>query len=395
MAASNSPSLRVACHCGANTYTFPVTLPLEKKYRDLHFCLCSDCRWQTGNLAGSFIQAPSPPFDPDGSLPNTITVYKSSSVAARYFCSTCSSQLFFRFSQPEFTKDASNGFWLASGVVDLPPGEKFGIGEIIFADSTPDGGLASLIPDLKICRSFDDVLTPDDISAKEKETSSLKAPETLEGKCHCSSVKITLSRQTGHPRELPPNTFSDNTDLVIPNYTLADKKPPIDEKSPWWIREAQKPDSGYRFLGGLCTCNSCRTIAGGEVQSWIFTPSICVKITLPSGETVPWPDSNAFAQDEKYSSVIGTYKSTPGDPGVLRGFCKTCGANIFWDGLTRQNFVDLSAGLFTQRGVREEAWIEWWTERVSYVEDAEGRHDLGKRLETGLKDWKARLGGRV
>ncbi|KAK6330416.1 hypothetical protein TWF696_003513 [Orbilia brochopaga] len=395
MTTPGSPTLKLACHCGANTYSFPVTLPLDKKYKDIHLCLCSDCRWQTGNVAGSFIHAPNPPFDPEGSPPATLTAYKSSDVAARYFCSTCSSQLFLRYNIPELTQDTNNGFWLASGVVELPPGETFSVPEIIFGDSVGDGGMASLISDIKVCRTLEDALTPDDIAAKEKDASSLDVPQKLEGKCHCSSVKITLSRQTGQPEELPPNTFSSNTDLVIPNYTPADQQPPIDEKKPWWIRDEQVPGRGHRFLGGLCTCDSCRTIAGGEVQSWVFVPSVCIELTLPSGETVPWPGNEELADNKKYSGVIGTYKSTPGDPGVLRGFCRTCGANIFWDGLTRRNFVDLSAGLFTQRGVREEAWIEWWTERVSYVEDSERRHDLGKRLEKGLKDWKARLGGRA
>ncbi|KAJ6255949.1 hypothetical protein Dda_9240 [Drechslerella dactyloides] len=395
MEASDSAMLKLACHCGSNTHAFSVTLPLDKKYKDIHFCQCTTCRWATGTFAATAIQAPSPPFDPDGNPPATLTVWKSSDIGSRYFCSTCSAQLFFRYSLPELTKDANRGFYLATGVVELPPGETFGVDCVAYIDSVPDGGLASWLSDVKLRGLLRDTLAVDDIVAREREARNLEVPQKLEGTCYCSSVKITLSRPTGRPEELPPYTFSDNTDLVIPNYTPADEQPAVDEKNPWWIREEQKPAAGKRFLGGLCACTSCRKIAGSEVQGWIFVPTVCVELTLPSGETVPWPSRQELVEDPTYNSIIGTYKSTPGDPGVLRGFCKTCGANIFWDGLTRRNLVDLSTGLFSQRGVREEGWIEWWTERVSFVEDAEKRHDIGKRLERGLQEWKTRLGGRV
>ncbi|KAF3934731.1 hypothetical protein ABW20_dc0106783 [Dactylellina cionopaga] len=398
--AQETSALKVACHCGANNFSIPVALPLDRsKYANIHICLCDVCRLQNGTLAGNFVHAPSPPFDPE-SPPASLTVYTSSSFAARYFCSTCSSQLFFRYSLPELTSGASGGFYIATGCLELPPGEKFGIDYVGFVKNTQDGGIASWLPGEKIARSFKQpYLTDEDIHALEATAvSQLDDPQHLEGHCHCEKVKIRLSRQTGKQEELPPHTFCSNTDLVIPDWTPEADKPPIDEKNPWWIRDALEPGKGKRFLGGLCTCFSCRTVAGVEIQSWLFVPTACVELTLASGETVPWPAREAFANDEKFKDIIGTYRSTPGDLGVLRGFCKTCGANVFWDGLnsaTRRNLIDLSAGLLSVRGVREESWIEWWADRVSYVEESDGRHDIGRLVEKGLKEWKQRHGGRV
>ncbi|KAF3908866.1 hypothetical protein AA313_de0201884 [Arthrobotrys entomopaga] len=388
-------NLTVTCHCGRNAFSIPVTLPLNPKYKNIHICVCSDCRYQNGTLAGTFIPSPSAPFDPE-STPETLTCYKSSAKASRYFCNTCSSQLFFRYETPEFTKDESQGFFIATGCLELPAGERFGIDSIGYVKDALDGGLASWISGEKITTTFDDPLTDEDIHALEAPAMSQQSDtEKLEGACHCGNIKLGISRPTGKQEELPPHTFSDNTDLVIPCWTPKEEQPPIDEKNPWWVRDAQNPGKGKRFLGGLCTCKSCRSIAGAEVQSWVFIPTVCIKVILSSGEVVPWPTKEQLENEPKYRDIIGTYKSTPGEPGVLRGFCKTCGANIFWDGLTRRNFVDISAGLFTHRGVREEGWIEWWTGRVSYVEDSLERNDIGTLLEKGLKEWKARLGGKA
>ncbi|KAF3941918.1 hypothetical protein ABW19_dt0204472 [Dactylella cylindrospora] len=390
----SSPAINTSCHCGANKYSFPVTLPLSKEFTDIHICLCNACRLQTGTPCGTFVKSPTAPFDPDLPPPPTIKVYKSSDIASRYFCKTCGSQLFFRYSLPELCSGESLGFWLASGSVELPEGEKFGIDYVGFVKETKDGGIAGWLIDqgLKITRSFKGDLSSEDIQALEATAMSLEVPQSLEGRCHCSNIKITLSRQAGKPEELPPNTWSDNTDLVIPEWTPQEKKPPVDEKNPWWIRDALEPGMGKRFLGGLCTCNSCRKVAGVEVQSWLFVPTMCIQLTIPgTEETTGWPTRGELTDLEgKWKDIIGVYQSTPGNPGVLRGFCKNCGASLFWDGLTRRNFVDLSGGLFSSRGVKEEGWVEWWTERVSYVEDGENRGPIGKLLENGLKLWKAR-----
>ncbi|EWC46660.1 hypothetical protein DRE_04147 [Drechslerella stenobrocha 248] len=392
--ASGTAFMKLSCHCGANSFSFPVVLPINKKYKSIRLCVCSDCRYQNGTLAGSFVPAPSVPFDPD-SPPSGITVYRSSDIAARYFCSTCSCQLLFRQSLPELAKDEGNGFWIATGGLQLPSGEQFEVDAVNFVDCALDGGLASWLPSQSINKTLQANINVEDVSALEIAAKDIDNTDILEGKCHCGKVNIALSRPGQGENELPPKTWGDNTDLMVPYYTPREKQPPIVSENPWWIREEQVPGKGKRFLGGLCTCASCRTIAGVEVQSWIFVPTVCIKLKLPDGSVTEWPSREQLVTDERFENVIGTYQSTAGDPGVLRGYCKTCGANIFWDGLTRQGLIDISAGIFTHRGIREEAWIEWWTERVSYVEDAEGRHCIGQCLEQGLKDWKKRLGGHV
>ncbi|EPS39628.1 hypothetical protein H072_6595 [Dactylellina haptotyla CBS 200.50] len=382
--------LKAACHCGANTFSIPTNGPLDLKHREIHICLCNVCRHQTGTLGGTWNVPHGAPFDPD-SPPETLTKYQSSSVACRYFCNICYCKLFFRYEIPEYSSGPNRGFFIASGCVQLPAGDDFDIDSIIFVKDNIDGGCANWLAVEEMTASFVDPLTAEDIHALEATAMNQQADTgILEGKCHCSSVNFRISRATGKDEELP--TLGSNTGLVVPHW-MSKEEPLIDDKNPWWVREVQKPGKSNRFLGGMCACKSCRTIAGSELQGWVSIPTAYIEVVLPNGETVPWPTIEQLENDDKYKQIIETYRSTPGD--VTRGFCKKCGANIFWDGLARGNLVDISAGLLTSRGVREEGWIEWWTEWVGCIEDATGRSDIPAQLEMGLKKWKQRIGGRV
>ncbi|RVD89384.1 uncharacterized protein DFL_000395 [Arthrobotrys flagrans] len=392
----SNETLSLVCHCTANSYSFPITLPLDHNFTDIKLCQCTDCRLQTGNLASWFIRAPNKPFDPE-SLPETLTAYRISTSLTHYFCSICSSQLFRLEERQDGGYEAE--FWVFTGCLKVPRDYQFKIRLVNGIDKGSDGGLASWLPGVEYYDTDGASFTDEVLWSSESPEDNLNGDEdstgTLIGKCHCSNIELRLSRLTGSQEDKPPFVYSDNTDLVIPYWTPLDQQPPIDPVNPWWIRDGVPRSGLKRFLGGNCTCTSCRTISGTEVQSWIFVPTPSIHLVLPEGDTTPWPsrDTLVGGLDERLNSIMGIYQSTPGDPGVVRGFCKTCGANIFWDGLTRRNFIDLSAGLFTINGTKQKDWIEWWTHRVSYVEDTRGtsREDIGILLEKGLREWGERV----
>ncbi|KAK6347484.1 hypothetical protein TWF718_005325 [Orbilia javanica] len=405
--------MELTCHCGTNSYAFLVATPLENTFTDIKVCQCIDCRLQTGNFASWFVQAPNQPFDIQ-SVPTTLTAYKINATLTHYFCNTCSSQLF-RWEQQQDSEPGA-GFGLFTPCLKLPRNHRFTLNSVCSVERASDGIIASWLPGIK-CYDTDGVsLTEEFIRGLESIDYPLKGEisgnlgnkdegdqsnastdshaDELIGKCHCSNIKIQLSRPTGSQAEKPPFVYSDNTDLVIPNWTLIGQQPPIDNDNPWWIREGLNNSEAKRFLGGTCTCDSCRVIAGTEVQSWVFIPTPSIHLILPTGEIIPWPSRESLinGSDERVNEVMGIYKSTPGDPGVTRGFCKTCGANIFWDGFTRKNLIDLSGGLFTVNGTKRKDWIEWWTYRTSFVEDVKGtsREEIGLLLEKGLQEWRTR-----
>ncbi|KAK6334432.1 hypothetical protein TWF730_003646 [Orbilia blumenaviensis] len=462
--------IRVACHCGANTYSFLVSTPLKRKYTQIKVCQCTNCRLQTGNLAGWYIQAPQRPFEPE-TPPASLTAYAVEDGLTHYFCNKCSSKLFRReenASQPE------QEFWLFTGCVTIPTKARFQIGFICCVDRESDGGLAAWLPNVEYRDTKDAIITTEDMQNMESrldppigqesegseerqvteeindrernrhsnanqitdgsqvafsdngedgDSDECREPSSaprnsvdslgseanwcgedyagrLMGRCHCMKVRLRLSRQKGAIEEREPYTIAGDTDLVIPYWSREHIRPtPSMDLTPWWTRESHPYYEGKRFLGGHCTCNSCRTIAGTEIQSWIFVPTRCIEILLPDGDVISWPTRQELSRglDERLLDIIGFYDSTPANPaeGVhecTRGFCKKCGANIFWDSSERWNLVDLSAGLFSARGFKEQRWIEWWTNRVSYKEDPEGtpRQDIAILLEKGLKEWDER-----
>jgi hypothetical protein len=61
---------------------------------------------------------------------------------------------------------------------------------------------------------------------------------------------------------------------------------------------------------------------------------------------------------------------------------------VFWHDKWRPDIIDVSVGLLdAPEGARAENWLEWWKDRVSFVEDAgNGRlGDVALRAE-GLID---------
>ena len=137
------------------------------------------------------------------------------------------------------------------------------------------------------------------------------------------------------------------------------------------------PDSngsrGNKYPAGLDACTTCRKVTGFEITSWAFVP----RKQIRSGTTKQ-------PLDLLDMPALSYYKTSPA---VTRGFCSTCGANVFayrHRGNTgKDDTIDIAAGLLESRaGVRAEDWLVWdhYGENVvAYREDT-----LDKGLVEGL-----------
>ncbi len=106
------------CLCGA------VTITVEAMHREVDICHCAMCqRWGGAFYAG--VKGDSAKVDGE----EVVAVYRSSPWAERAFCSTCGSNLWYRF-----LPTGSRSF--LAGLFDLPPG--FGIERQIFVDEKPE-----------------------------------------------------------------------------------------------------------------------------------------------------------------------------------------------------------------------------------------------------------------
>jgi hypothetical protein len=106
------------CLCGA------VSITVEGMHPEVDICHCAMCqRWGGAFFAGMKGESVTV------SGKDAITVYASSAWAERAFCSTCGSNLWYRF------LPTGHRSFLA-GLFDLPPG--IGIERQIFVDEKPD-----------------------------------------------------------------------------------------------------------------------------------------------------------------------------------------------------------------------------------------------------------------
>ncbi|MCJ1338025.1 hypothetical protein MMC09_003309 [Bachmanniomyces sp. S44760] len=198
-------------------------------------------------------------------------------------------------------------------------------------------------------------------------TSKAQSDDTLLCHCLCGGVGFTITR----PNARSSAFHSPWPDLIKPYHADpgADSNP---RDAKWWLSS-----DATRYLAGTCTCISCVRSSGHDIQFWAFIPR--TNILLPDGSELNFKNPNPEA--------MGTLKQYQSSSGVYRVFCAVCGATVFWHCDARPDLIDVSVGLMSGGGGDLlEDWLQWWTERVSFIEDAHNRalaNDLGR----GLRQW--------
>jgi hypothetical protein len=178
---------------------------------------------------------------------------------------------------------------------------------------------------------------------QEDQSKVIQASENqqLKAACHCGGVSFSISR--------PSKDFASD---------------PANRK---WVL-AGKED---KWLGVLDVCDDCRLVSGTNVAAWTF---------VPLDHISPRPPGNL---------LIGSSKDYSSSMGVVRTFCGTCGAVVFYSCADRPGIVDIAAGLLRDPGsVLAEGWVIWRTGRIAHLSDGM-RFDEGFTggLDEGLQAW--------
>ena len=354
-----SATVEITCLCGEIKDTLELASDVPVKGST---CSCNSCRYCTGVLYLSVL-----PLKDRPTFVNELREYRSSDKVSRYFCGTCGSHVLLLV-----TKNSS---WdLATGVVERVVGldgssmqlEHYTSHE--FVGDTVDGGLIVCFAATQDEQSPIFMQGPDEAPVKfvsgqrpspfnpQLGTTALSADhsekppgigsassEKLRGSCHCGGVHFSITRPTERSSELSapwPN-------LIVPS-SSGHAENPKDVK--WWLRVG-----GTKYLAGTCACRSCRLESGTPIQTWAFVPKANIEQL----------DGSALDFD------MGTLKQYNSSPGCYREFCSTCGATVFWHCEERPELIDLSVGILrAPEGSRAEEWLEWWTDRVSFKEEA-------------------------
>lgn len=359
-----------SCNCNKVHHTFSIptsTLPLPAI-----LCNCNSARLISGALFTSYILLEGyDSFGKVGCDGLKMVGYESEDGGVkRWFCGDCGSHVYRE-------GGGGGGLGVASGVVkwegvdeegaelikwmvcDKWYGEEKGVDTFL---THIDGEKLELRRKKDRLPSHLDTITSTNTKAPRQSTKSTS--ETVQAHCHCKGVNFYIT---------PPNTSSSTStrspypDLMIPAHTGGN---PNLENKPWWL------PSPTRYLAGTCTCPPCRTASGFDITFWSFIPTC--NIFLDTTLTKPFTTTQTWGSLKTYSS----------SKGVTRGFCGICGANVFWAGSKdiqgREGLIDIAVGLIGGEGV--ERMLAWWTERVSFAEEA-GDGKLVRGLEDGLGEW--------
>lgn len=178
--------------------------------------------------------------------------------------------------------------------------------------------------------------------------------EVLRAECHCSGVSFTIPRPT-----LP----SIQNDPYLSKYA--------------------SPKDQSKWVACLDPCDDCRLQCGTLVTAWTFVPRAHIQPPMPL-DLAPY----------------GTLKTFVSSPGVLRGFCGTCGATVIYSCDDRmpspeKQIIDVSVGLLrAPEGVLAENWLTWRAGRIANTEGARKFSSaLVDSLAEGIKEWSIRKYG--
>lgn len=323
-------------------------------------CHCNICRHCTGTMGVVDPVIDGKPLSIESTNDNhvpadfsNLTTYRSSSLASRLFCSTCSAHMFFR------SHVTSDSWTILSGCLERLDGIVT-ITRHIYVGDTLDGGLANHMQSIrdKAIKRFpswgrEDEPEPE-VPLHWRADGETKSPETLPLYCQCRSIQLYLTRAS---------KLSDNA-------------------NDYWLVPGKESTDPIRFMAAHCLCNDCRMSNGTEIMTWLVVPD----------KNIIDPTTNApvnLTDEDKRPKALKQYISSEGHH---RESCGTCGATVFWwrkmkDG--ESPHMDVAAALVDEvavRGARAESWIAWHDQPL-FAELAKSR-ETAKALGEGLKAFK-------
>ncbi|KAI0487368.1 hypothetical protein F4859DRAFT_464712 [Xylaria cf. heliscus] len=426
-----TPPLSISCHCGAAKQAVRLREQPSGAPQDINLCHCTACRHNTGLLCVSYAGIERP-GSIEGlreyySTTKAITRFFCATCGCQVFWKLQSPLISQVRGSVLATPEPQEWWAVATGVIvgahdgdahDGDGGDESGdgYGEVmriakhINTAGTRDGGLSPFIRGiggLEVLGNQDPPPPASLQSAKGKLEGSRRGvdleaffqnyrkegreKEVLKAFCHCRMVQFQITRPNAASK-LPRSNYPD---LMVPYHTSSPQiQNPDDIK--WWLRpelsrrprKTETPPAEEaqprRYLAGTCACRSCRLTSGFEIQTWAFVPRANIFFHIHesqrgSSASGSWTPPSLSESNEGGDIVPLDFEALPPDiltsyessEGVRREFCSHCGATVFWRDRWRPEIIDVSVGLLdAAEGARAETWLDWWTERVSFAEDA-------------------------
>ncbi|KAJ4362912.1 hypothetical protein N0V83_010029 [Neocucurbitaria cava] len=348
-------TLTVHCLCEANVFKTEVAkskLPLQA-----HMCHCDSCRHVSGALYSSETRWPEPRSNVDISK---LKVYHFSSQISLLFCPTCSTPIFWLT-----RNDQSRLLGVWTGALANVNHDIVKFTDHIFVGDTLDGGATEWLrhpnadgAEIKRYKGSD-TEKPEDLPEQWPSTAELtgyeaKKESAVPIRCKCKGVDLLLNR----------GDYSDFKEEDLPFN--------IDPKT-------------HKLLATLCGCDSCRLQCGVDVFNWTFAEMKNISFGNQNGGRFPGHQNDLKKLVDARDLAIGSLTYHASSPGVLRFFCSTCSACIFYSTDRRPTIIDIAVGVLeASDGALAEGLLSWtYGARIDYREDGDGgwRKELFDRVE--------------
>ncbi|KAK0832916.1 hypothetical protein LTR73_002003 [Friedmanniomyces endolithicus] len=379
--ATSTRTVRATCLCAAAAHD--ISLPAFAFPLQGIFCHCDSDRHSTGCMSLGIAVLP-----PEYELPSAwISKLQSTVFSQRlkhYFCPICGTMMLVHLAHDNGESGGGAHWDVCTGALEQLDGVvEFDCHELL--SDTRDGGFSDFLqrvdgktiarwagePGGEQLPQYWRSAPLSSTTAKKPTSSSASREERLHAYCRCRGVEFWISRPNSQSTQ---GITSPWPDVLHPYHSPS--TPDDDENPTWWLRA-----NNTKYLAGTCACDSCRLATGQEHITWAFVPT--PNISLDAAGSVP------------FSRTFGTLRSYRSSEGVTRHFCGSCGATVFLDGDERPLLVDVAVGVLDAReGSRAEGWLEWWTGRLSFREDALGRaRGLTEGVEEGMGAFGRHLAG--
>lgn len=347
---NESKTLEAKCYCGSVHYTIDV--PVSKLPLLTHLCHCSLCRYGSG--APCIFHAPlpdgvKPKFVEPSSRSNMTSYAIGKKIGTWNFCSTCGCHI-------ASTGPPENEFWTVASSTFVNASDSFDVRKHIFSNSTKDRGIAEALTHTGGQEFID--WNPSDGSSEAKILESHvevgnDGEERLRVECECKGISFTIPRPSQEIKE----------DKFYSQFV------------------SHRDDT--KWLATFDACDDCRLHNGTNVVGWTFIPlSICEPRI-------------------KDDLLIGSAKTFKSSDDVVRSFCGTCGATVFFSHACRRpsenhHVVDLATGIIrAPEGVMAEKWLTWRA-RLAWADSGKRfDSDFTEALQEGMNKWVLKREGLI
>lgn len=371
MASVNASTVTLTSHClcKANIFTTQI-LKSELPLPTAPICHCWSCRHVTGCLYTAHVRWPEPREKVDTSKLKAFAFTRGSNLL---FCPTCSTPIFW-----ESPKEPSRPLRVNTGTLVNDEAILVKFMKQNFIGDTADGGASVW---LQLANEGEserarfkpradgdaggEVVSDDWPPAESLAGFEKKTGESVAIRCKCRGVDLVLKRGS---------------------YDRVAK-----DQLPWNVDPYT-----HKLSTVLCGCDSCRLQGGTDVFYWA---SVAMEHLSAAQTDAPFPTSKQELKEsvDRRDPAIGSlaYYTSATKAGVVRFFCNTCSATVFFSEKERPGSLDVSVGLLdAPEGARAEGFLSWAFGEIDFKQDANGgwRAQHFDAVEKDSEKWRIARG---